>query len=189
MTAIQGDLLEYLANIDTPHQELSHEPGWVCPTCGSRFSGSEAEVSPHHDEPWPPSPAPGRCATQKIKLDMLLLRLSPAWKSVAWRKHEDVLAQILKAKQAGVDDALLGRVLADERLHNWALLSALFEGQSLGNDLREPEVRQAHIQEATAGTFTSLKFRVLPEGVEVTDRKQPARLIRWEDLPEPGGTK
>lgn len=189
MTAIQGDLLEYLANLDTPHQELSHEPGWVCPKCGSRFSGSEAEVSPHHDEPWPPSPTPGRCAVQKIKLDMLLLRLSPAWRSVAWTKHEDVLAQILEAKQVGVDDALLGRVLADERLHNWALLDALFEGQRLGNDLREPEVRQAHIQEATAGTFTSIKFRVLPDGVEVVDRKQPARLIRWEDLPEPGGTK
>ena len=35
----------------------------------------------------------------------------------------------------------------------------------------------------------TIKASDLPDGVEVVDRKQPARLIRWADLPEPGGPK
>lgn len=188
MTAIQGDLLELLDALEQG-RDPDTPPGWQCPHCGDRFSRSRAEVEPRHGDLWKQSAMPGKCAGQKLRLEMLMLRISPAWKRVAWRKHEDVVAKILEAKQAGISDDLLGRVLADERLHNFVLLEALLEGTQFGNDLRDPDERQAQIQNKTAGQFTSIRFRVLPDGVEVVDRKQPARLIRWADLPEPGGTK
>lgn len=182
MTALdaQGDLLEYLASL--------HEPGWVCPKCGSTFSGSEADIAPGHHEPHPPSPIPGECATQKIKLDMLLLRLSPAWKTIAWTKYQDALARILEAKQVGVDDALLGRVLADARLHNWTLVRSVLSGDPAGSDVREEGTRQLHIDRKTSGTSFGIEWKTTPDGIEVKEKNRPTCLIRWTDLPEPGGT-
>lgn len=180
---MQGDLLDL---IDESYG-LDTTPGWQCPHCSARFERSEAEVVPVHREPYPPSPIPGACASQKISLELLLIRLSPAHKTVAWTKHQDALAMILAAKQDGVSDALLGRVLADEQLQDWVLLQQLLMGAPGAGDPREPENQQILIDRHTEGVFDGVSYRCTKAGVEVRIRDS-MRVIRWRDLPAPGGT-
>lgn len=183
---VQGDLLDYLDQLDST-RELDTTPGWQCPHCSGRFERSEAEVAPGHREPWPPSPIPGACASQKIDLELLLIRLSPAHKTVAWTKTGDALAMILAAKQDGVSDALLGRVLADEQLRDWVLLRQLLMGTPGAGDPREPKNQQILIDRHTEGVFDGVSYRCTKASVEIRIG-EAMRLIRWRDLPAPGGT-
>ncbi|WP_420733153.1 hypothetical protein [Brevibacterium luteolum] len=183
---VQGDLLDYLDQLDSTRQ-LDTTPGWQCPHCCSRFERSEAEVAPGHGEPWPPSPIPGACASQKIMLQLVLIRLSPAHKTVAWKKAEDALAMILSAKQAGVSNQLMGRVLTDERLRDWVLLRELLMGTPGASDPRELENQRVLIDRHTEGVFDGIFYRCTTAGVELRIG-ETTRLIRWRDLPAPGGT-
>lgn len=183
---VQGDLLDYLDQLDSTRQ-LDTTPGWQCPHCGSRFERSEAEVAPGHGEPWPPSPIPGACASQKISLKLLLIRLSPAHKTVAWTTHQDALAMILAAKQTGVSDRLLGRVLADEQLRDWVLLRQLLMGAPGAGDIREPETQRQHAERHLGGVRDGVSYQCTKTGVEIRIGES-MRLIRWRDLPAPGGT-
>lgn len=175
------DLIDETYGLDTT-------PGWQCPHCGNRWSErSEAEVAPGHREPYPPSPIPGACASQKISLELLLIRLSPAHKTVAWTKTADALAMTLAAKQAGVSDALLGRVLADEQLHDWVMLRELLMGAPGAGDPRDLDDQRVLIDRHTEGVFDGIFYRCTTAGVEIRI-DETARLIRWCDLPAPGGT-
>ncbi|MBD8019359.1 hypothetical protein [Brevibacterium gallinarum] len=186
LTCAQDDQVDLLDLIDESYG-LDTTPGWWCPHCGSRFERSEAETLPAHREPYPPSPIPGACASQKISLELLLIRLSPAHKTVAWTKYQDVLAVILAAKQDGVSDALLGRVLADEQLQDWVLLRQLLMGAPGAGDLRDPATQRQHAERRLGGIRDGVSYQCTKTGVEIRTGES-MRLIRWRDLPAPGGT-
>lgn len=179
----QGDLLDYLDQIDS-ERALDTTPGWQCPHCGNRWSErSEAEVAPAHREPYPPSPIPGACASQKIRIDLLLIRLSPARKTAAWTKTEDVLAMILEAKQVGVTDRLLGEVLVNDQLRDWVTVRQLLMATPGLGDLSDSETQRRLVERHTEGSRDGIMFRCVGRGVEL-QTEGVSRLVRWRDMPK-----